>query len=121
MSDVMIIAKFNPTTFFSMSEADLQQVRAQAIELFGGSPEDPDPIPPTNEVNWLYSGTPTSGDGGWVAIVTGSSYHKFSGFLRGPLSKIYEFEIRHLNRTDPQGDGDTSAVDTMIPVESHSW
>ena len=122
MSDVMIVAKFNASAFFSLSEAEKGEARTQAVALFGSGTGDPIASPPAQDVNWIYSATPVSGEGGWVAIVPGGlSYNRFSAYLTGPLSKIYDLEIYYLNRTETTNGGASTTLDTMVPIDSHSW
>jgi hypothetical protein len=117
MADVLIIARFNASRFHTLDELETAKAHAQANKLFGDGENAP-----ADEVNWVYIGTPNGGHGGWTAIITGESYNNFSRLLRGPLSKMYDFEIYFLNRTYSGGvEGEASTIRTMVPANSHSW
>src|SRR5262245_9602702 len=116
MEDMMIIAKFNANGYLALNEDDLVQARAQASGLFGSGGNTP-----SDEVNWIYIGTPAGGEGGWTAIVTDACYSNFSRLLKGPLSKLYDIEVHRLNRTHFNGiQGEANTVATMTPIGSHS-
>lgn len=116
MPDVMIIARFRPSAYFALGDNERGQARAAAQRLFGSSPEDDIRVDPAPDVNFIYTGTPVGEIGGWVAIVTSSSYDKLLNYLTGPLSKSYEFDFLILNQTG--GDSDTNMVNTMVPFGS---
>lgn len=116
MTDVMIVAKFNASRFYTLTELETVQVRAQANQLFGEAGNAP-----ADEINWLYIGTPTGGFGGWVAIITEQSYENFTRLLKGSLSKIFDIEISFLNRTYfGESRSEVGTVATIVPA-GHDW
>jgi len=119
---VVINAEFNFGAFVSLTPEEISEAKAQAQRLFGPSALDPVEIDEEEryweKINWVFTGTPASGEGGWVAVMTLLSFETdFVPNFGPPLSDIYDLEIQYLHRTDP-GEGTENTFETMGPLGS---